>query len=53
MSADGKKSMGGTLVLICLGIVALFAGVKSLVVLIPVAVVVYYGAGLMLRSGRN
>jgi hypothetical protein len=53
MSANSKKSMGWTVVLIVLGLVALFGGVKFLVVLIPAAMMVWYGVGPALRSGRN
>jgi hypothetical protein len=53
MSMNSKKSIGWTSVLILLGLVALFAGVKWLVVLIPAAMMVWYGAGQTLRSGRN
>ena len=53
MSADSKKSMGWTIVLILLGIVALVGGVKWLVLLIPAAVLIWYSAGPILRSGRN
>jgi hypothetical protein len=50
---NSKKSMAGTLILILLGLVALFVGVKWLVVLIPAAMLVWYGASPVLRSGRN
>jgi hypothetical protein len=53
MSRDVKKSMGSTIVLILLGIAALFGGVKSLVLLIPAAMLVWYGARPMPRKGRN
>ncbi len=53
MSVNSKKSMGWTSVLILLGLVALFAGAKWLVVLIPAAMMVWYGVGPTLRSGRN
>lgn len=53
MSMDAKKSMGWTVVLILLGMAALYGGSKWLVLLIPAAVLVWYGAGPMLRSGRN
>jgi len=53
MSANSKKSMGGTTVLILLGLIALFAGQKWLLLLIPAALLVWYGAGSMLRTGRN
>jgi hypothetical protein len=53
MSADSKKSMGWTIVLVLLGVVALVGGVKWLVLLIPAAMLIWYGAGPLLRSGRN
>jgi hypothetical protein len=53
MSRDSKKSVGWTTVLILLGLAALFAGQKWLVLLIPAAILVWYGAGPGLRSGRN
>jgi hypothetical protein len=53
MSADYKKSMGWTILLILFGVVALFGGVEWLTVLIPAAMLIWYGAGPMLRSGRN
>jgi hypothetical protein len=53
MSVDSKKSMGWTIVLILLGVVALFAGVTWLTVLIPAAILIWYGVGPMLGGGRN
>jgi hypothetical protein len=53
MSADSKKSMGWTIVLVLLGVVALVGGVKWLVLLIPAAMLIWYGAAPILRSGRN
>jgi hypothetical protein len=53
MSMNSKKSIGGTSILIVLGLVALFVGVKWLVVLVPVAMMVWYGLDPALRSGRN
>jgi len=53
MSANSKKSMGSGSVLILLGLVALFGGESWLVVLIPAAMLVWYGTGPALRSGRN
>ncbi len=53
MSANAKKSMGWTIVLILLGMAALYGGSKWLSLLIPAALLVWYGAGPMLRSGRN
>lgn len=53
MSAESKKSMGWTIVLIILGMAALYGGSTWLALLIPAALLVWYGAGSMLRSGRN
>jgi len=53
MSRNSKKSMGWTIVLILLGVAALFGGVKSLVLLVPAAMLVWYSAGPMPRNGRN
>lgn len=53
MSMNSKKSMVWTAVLILLGMAALFGGAKWLALLIPAAALVWYGAGPMLRSGRN
>jgi hypothetical protein len=53
MSMDSKKSIGFATVLIILGLIALFTGAKSLAVLIPAALLVWYGAGSALTSGRN
>jgi len=53
MSANSKKSMGWAVVLVLLGMVALYAGAKSLFVLVPAALLVWYGAKPILGSGRN
>jgi len=53
MSADSKKSTGGTVVLIILGVAALFGGARWLALLIPAALLVWYGAGSAWRTGRN
>lgn len=50
---DAKKPTGWTILLILLGVAALFGGVKSLVLLVPAAVLVWYGAGPAPRRGRN
>jgi hypothetical protein len=47
------KSIGGTMVLILLGLAAFFGGAKWLVALIPAAMLVWYGTGSVLRRGRN
>jgi hypothetical protein len=51
--STSKKSFGWTFVLILFGIIALFGGTKSLIVLIPAAMLIWYGAALRLRSGRS
>jgi hypothetical protein len=53
MSVNSKQSVGWTLVLILLGVAALFAGAKWLVLLIPAATLIWYGVKPGLRSGRN
>jgi hypothetical protein len=53
MSANLKKSMGWTIVLIILGIAALFGGSKWLSLLIPAALFVWFTADSTLRTGRN
>jgi hypothetical protein len=53
MSANSKKSITSTTLLILLGMAALFGGAKWLVLLIPAATLVWFGAGSALRGGRN
>jgi hypothetical protein len=53
MSADSKKSTGATLIFILLGLAALFGGAGWLTLLIPAAVLVWYSAGSVWRTGRN
>jgi len=53
MRTNFKKAIGSTFVLMLLGMIALFCGVKSLVVLIPAAALVWYGTEPVQRSGRN
>ena len=53
MSIEMKKGYGSTLVLILFGVLTLLLGASWLVVMIPAAVVVWYGASPKLRSGRN
>ena len=45
MSKTAKKSMSSTIVLILLGVIALFAGMKSLILLAPIAVAICFSAG--------
>lgn len=53
MSAQSKKSVTWTIVLLILGVTTLCTGTKWLAVLVPAAALIWYGAGPMLRSGRN
>jgi hypothetical protein len=53
MSANTGKSMGWMILLILFGVAALVGGVKWLVVLVPAATLVWFGAAPTLRSGRN
>ena len=53
MSANSKKSMGSTALLIFLGMAALYGGSKWLALLIPAALFVWYTAKPRLRTGRN
>lgn len=52
MSNQSKKQYGSTLALIAFGLMALFLGVTWLLVLVPAATLVWYGAK-PLHSGRN
>ena len=53
MSMNAKKSMGWAVVLILLGMAALYGGSKWLTLLIPAALLVWYAAKPRLRTGRN
>ncbi|MGC1644419.1 MAG: hypothetical protein WA741_01205 [Candidatus Sulfotelmatobacter sp.] len=53
MSVDAKKSMGWTVVLILMGMAALYGGSKWLALLIPAALLVWYRVKPRLRTGRN
>jgi hypothetical protein len=53
MSANLKKSMGWTVVLVIMGMAALYAGTKWLSLLIPAALLVWYTAKPGLGTGRN
>jgi hypothetical protein len=48
-----KKSLRWMLVLMGLGLIALYAGPRSLLILIPAAVLICYEAGPVLWSDRN
>jgi len=50
---SARKSIGGTMLLICFGLVTMYGGEKWLVALIPAAILVWYGTGPALRRGRN
>jgi hypothetical protein len=52
MDENAKTSLAAA-VLILLGIFAMFVGEKSLVLLIPAAVLVWYGATPRPRRSRN
>jgi hypothetical protein len=53
MSKNAHKSIGWTIVLILFGVIALFTGAKSLLVLIPAAMVIWSGARPTIGNGRN
>jgi len=53
MSMENKKSIGTTVILMLFGVLAMYAGLMSLIVLIPAAVLIWYEAKPVLRSGRN
>ena len=53
MSADAKKSVSSTVILILLGMAALYGGTKWLSLLIPAAGLIWFGVRPMLGSSRN
>jgi len=53
MNRNSTASVGWAIILILLGVAALFGGVWSLILLIPAAVLVWYGAEPQPRDGRN
>ncbi|HEY1678946.1 MAG TPA: hypothetical protein VGG04_14615 [Candidatus Sulfotelmatobacter sp.] len=53
MSANTRNSLSRTLLLVLLGFIATLAGVKSLVILVPAAMLVWFGDVRALRRGRN
>ena len=53
MSVNRKKSISWTIVLVLLGMAALYGGTKWLSLLIPAAMLVWYAASPSLRGGRN
>jgi hypothetical protein len=46
MSTESKKSAALSVVLIAFGVVALFTGSRFLPILVPAAILVYYGTAL-------
>jgi len=53
MKSNKKKSMFWAVVLVLLGVAALYVRSNWLALLIPAAILVWYGAAPTLRSGRN
>jgi hypothetical protein len=53
MNVNTKKSIASAAVLIVLGIAGLFAGAKSLVLLVPIAILVWYEGRLETRVDRD
>jgi hypothetical protein len=53
MSADAKRGYGSTIVLMIMGMLALYGDGRWLLLLIPTAVAVYAAAGVALRRKRN
>ncbi len=53
MSTNSKKSMGWMIVLILLGMAALYSGSKWLGLLVPAAMFVWFAAKPSFRTGRN
>jgi len=53
MTTNAKKSIVAGTALILMGLLVLFTGEKSLIVLIPASALVWYMAVPRLRRGRN
>ena len=53
MSRESKKSVGWTIVLVLLGLLAFYGGTRWLLVLIPLALMIWGIAGPVVRTGRN
>jgi hypothetical protein len=53
MSAQSKKSIGWATVLIAFGLAAPFAGTGLLVILIPAALLIWYGIAQPLRHSNR
>ena len=53
MSTEAKTGYGSTFALLLCGVLAFYLGARWLVLLIPAAMLIWYSAGPMLRSGQN
>lgn len=53
MSADAKKHYASSLAFFLLGMLALYAGARWLLLLIPAAALVWFVVAPTLRRGRN
>jgi hypothetical protein len=53
MSRESKKSMRWTIVLVLLGLLAFYGGARWLLVVIPLALMIWVMAGPAVRTGRN
>ena len=53
MSRESKKSVSWTIVLVLLGLLAFYGGTRWLLVLIPIALMIWGVAGQAVRSQRN
>jgi hypothetical protein len=53
MTANSKRSMGWTIVLIILGMAALYGGSKWLSLLVPAAMLVWFTAKTSVGTGRS
>jgi len=53
MQRNSKQSVGWAIVLILVGIVAFFGGVKWLIPLVPAAMLIWFRVGPALGTGRN
>jgi hypothetical protein len=54
MSAEAKKGYGSTMILMILGVLALYGGAFWLLLLIPAAVLVWYAStGAWFRKSRS
>ena len=52
MTVQSRKSLGWTIVLMVLGVAALYGGPGWLAILIPAAMLVWYRVAPVLRNGR-